>query len=47
MKEILQFMTVRRVIDDEEIPLNCHQEPEWNDAYYDCPEYRDYETEWN
>ena len=45
--EIWQFMSVRDIWTDKPIQFDDYQEPEWNDAYYECPEYKDYESEWN
>lgn len=47
MTEIQQFMSVRDVWTGDIIQFDTYQEPEWNDAYYECPEYKDYESEWN
>ena len=47
MNEILQFMSVRDVLTDKLIQFDTYQESEWNDTYYDCPEYKNYMEEWN
>ena len=48
MSELWQFMTVRELRGCKEVIVSMDedQEQEWNDAYFDCPEYAEYCREW-